>query len=177
MKKLSNILAVLLYVFIPVVVFILITAKSPIIGNIRSFVVMSGSMEPKLPVASLIFTSKEKNYQKGEIIAFNKGDEVVTHRIVETSKVNGVDYFITRGDANNVNDENPTPVTQVIGKEFFIVPFIGRFIIFVRTVPGFLIFVILPGLIFIGYEVKGIGNEMQKDIEKKLKSRLKLKQK
>jgi hypothetical protein len=39
-------------------------------------------MEPKVPTGSIIYTLKEKIYNKGDIIAFVDNNVAVSHRIV-----------------------------------------------------------------------------------------------
>jgi len=173
MKKFSSIVFNLfLFLFLPLVAFMLITAKSPIIGNIRSFVVLSGSMEPALPVGSVVFAQKTSTYGTGDVITFDRGDETVTHRIVSQKQVNGATYFATKGDANNAADQAEVPSERIIGKELFAVPFIGRLVLFMKTLPGFLLFVIVPGVLFVGFEFATIKRELEKEIEKKVLRKL-----
>ena len=82
------------------------------------FVVVTASMEPELPVGSLIIT-KEKDpasIQAGEVITFRSTadpEATVTHRVVENRQAEG--QLITRGDANDMRDMHPVAYGDVIG--------------------------------------------------------------
>ncbi len=125
-------------------------------------------MEPTIPVGSVVFTQKFSSYQMNDVIAFKKGAITVTHRIVDTENKNGEILYRTKGDANNTADTDFISTNDILGKAFYSVPYIGRSVFFLKTIPGFLIFVILPALIYIIFEIINIKNELTKEIEKKL---------
>lgn len=168
-KYVSISLKALLYLFLLFTVFTLITSKTPIIAGIRSFVVQTGSMQPTMPVGSIVYVQKKPTYNISDVIAFNnKADQTVTHRIVEVvNKPEGVFYKV-KGDANNTADSDLVKAKSVIGRAVFTVPLLGRLVQFLRTLPGFLGLIILPAVIFIGFEVWNIKKEMEKEIEKKV---------
>lgn len=194
MKILKNIsqiiLTILTFVLIPMVVFTLVTSNSSLLGGFRSFVVLSGSMQPLIPVGSIIYTLKNKDYQRGDIISFEKGKQVVTHRIVEVQDEQGkvvsplvspVGYkkpssifYKTQGDANKASDQQLIPQNQVIGQAFLLFPFVGRLVMFLKTILGFLLLLVLPTFIFIGFELWGIKKEVEKNMERKFLERMRL---
>lgn len=163
-KALKIILAAFIFLVIPAVVFLLITSHSGILGGIRSYDVMSGSMEPVLHVGSMVFTRPAISYQVGDIITFKRGNITVTHRINETKN----SEFITKGDANNSPDPQSVSLSQIIGRNFLVVPNIGKLTNFVKTVPGFILFIGIPVLIYIIFEINVIKNEFKKEIRKKV---------
>jgi signal peptidase len=72
--------------------------------------VKSGSMEPTLPVHSLILVHavRPKDVRVGDIITFDPPGPTprVTHRVVERERVGGSQwYFRTKGDANPTPDD------------------------------------------------------------------------
>ena len=67
----------------------------------RIFKIVTGSMEPKLHVNDVLLIKEEDNYAIGDIVTYRYGDEYVTHRVIF---VEG-DQIVTKGDANNTNDE------------------------------------------------------------------------
>jgi len=89
------------------------------------FVVKSGSMEPAIPVGSIILVNAVSagSISEGDIIVFfsTNRQETVTHRVVEISDRGGELVFTTRGDANNVND-SPLTYRRIIGRVFFTIP-------------------------------------------------------
>ena len=170
------------------VVLTLITSKTDVLGGIRSFVVLTGSMEPVLPVGSIVFTQKNPGYQgdavvspikddqarygAGDVIAFDQGGRTVTHRIVGTEDTKDQVNYRTRGDANNTNDGDLVTQQKVIGKQFFSVPYVGKFVVFLKTIPGFVVLIVIPGVLYIGFELWHIKKEIEKQTEKKVLSRM-----
>ncbi len=160
---------VFLYVFLLFSVFTLISSKTPIIAGVRSFVVLTGSMQPTLPVGSIIYVKQAADYKVNDIVAFsNKTGQTVTHRVIEVvNKPEGVFYKV-KGDANNTADSDLVEAKTLIGKAFFVVPFLFKLVQVLRTLPGFLGLVIFPAVVFIGFEVWNIKKEMEKEIEKRV---------
>ncbi|SDB31127.1 signal peptidase I [Ruminococcaceae bacterium FB2012] len=88
-------------------------------GN-RILQVVTGSMEPSIHVDDYIVVKSvdTAELKEGDIISFYTEDEeikgeIVTHRI---AAVNGDGTFVTRGDANPVDDSLTVRPEQVIGK-------------------------------------------------------------
>ncbi len=79
------------------------------------FQILTGSMENEIKIDDVVIVKLGKSYKKGDIISYNSGDAIVTHRVVEIND----DEIITKGDANNANDE-PIKKKDVIGKVVFI---------------------------------------------------------
>jgi len=129
--------------------------------------VVSGSMEPTLPVGSLIVvqgyvdpsTIYAAPYPNGDIIVFwhwdsRLGLEPLVHRAVGNVTVNGKSYLVTLGDANHgVIDAHYNTTTHerldglpreyVIGKVVASAPYIGQVILFMQTPSGKIIIVVL----------------------------------
>jgi signal peptidase I len=162
---LKNELAIIIFAIVPIVLFILITSRSPIIFGIRSFVVQTGSMEPKIHVASIVFTKPLLAYQTGDIITFNRGNITFTHRIAGIKN----NQYQTKGDANNITDPQTVSKSKIIGKDFIIIPYIGRISEFLKTIPGYLIFIVLPILLFIAFELLRIKKEIEKQVEARIR--------
>lgn len=151
--------------------FLLLTSKTDKISGIQSFVVLTGSMQPAIPQGSVTFTKHQISYKKGNVISFKLGNIIVTHRIVNVNKDNS---FVTKGDANNASDSGPVLKNNILGKEIVFIPYLGLFLLFLKTIPGFIVFVIVPALIFIGAELMTIKKELEKEIEKKLLGKISL---
>ncbi len=101
------------------------------------------------------------NYQERDVITFKTENErIVTHRIVGIKKEGGEKIFITKGDANRSEDEGKTTYKDILGKVVFVVPKLGYFVAFSKTLPGIFVLIILPGgLIAISELLKMIKNE------------------
>ena len=87
--------------------------------------VVSGSMEPEIPVGSILYVeaTPPEEIEPGDVIAFMKDGSVVTHRVEEIRYVEG--EFITKGDANIEEDMIPVEYQSLIGKSVFHVPMLG----------------------------------------------------
>lgn len=90
--------------------------------------VTSGSMEPELPVGSVVYVEhvKPESVQPGNIIAFYVDATVVTHRVVENRFVEG--EFVTKGDANESTDFRNTRYRDFIGVVKYHFPFLGNYL-------------------------------------------------
>lgn len=104
-------------------------------------VVVTGSMEPAIMAGDLIVIHEQADYRDGDIVLFEANSHI-THRIVETTQTG----FITKGDANNVNDDEITK-DQIVGKVVFTIPKIGYVAEFLATPFGMLVLVL--GLLLI----------------------------
>ncbi len=138
-------ITITLYIFLIVVIFVLITSKTHIVG-IRSYVVLTGSMEPAIPAGSMIAVQKQSTYNTGDIITFTSSSVEVTHRIISTKKSNNIATYQTKGDANQTSDQSLVYRDTISGKVIFYVPYMGKAVVFLKTLPGLVFFIILPGI-------------------------------
>ena len=81
--------------------------------------VSSNSMVPKFKKGDFIVIKKQEKYNVGDIITFEVIEEnskyYITHRIVEKNE----NEFITKGDANNKNDNYKVYENAIKGKVIF----------------------------------------------------------
>ena len=76
-------------------------------------VVISGSMEPAVPVGSIVYTNRW--IKQENIIAYGlSGGVSVLHRVVETDKNSRI--WRTKGDANEVSDPGAVSYEQYLEK-------------------------------------------------------------
>lgn len=122
-----------------ILVVICIPLTIPRMMGYEIYSVISGSMEPALPVGSLVYIGREepKNIEKDEVIAFygaKDSNAIITHRVVENRVVMG--EFITKGDANKTNDMNAVPYGNFIGKVEFSLPVRGYVAQLITSIEG-----------------------------------------
>ena len=100
------------------------------------FNVVSGSMEPTIPVGSIIYVKEidPVEIESGDIIAFQSGDSVIMHRVTQNKVVEGT--FTTKGDANNGEDMNDVPYDNLIGIVVKHVPILGQLLILFGSTFG-----------------------------------------
>lgn len=134
--------------------------RPPSVLGITPMVVLSGSMsgdaEDHIEVGDLIFVGKTEaeELEVGDVIAFMEGKVVVTHRIIEVQTgENGEPEFITKGDANNAQDQRPVTANNLVGIYKARIPKVGDFALFLQTPMGMVLFIGLPLLAFIVYDI------------------------
>ncbi len=147
------------------------TYLAPHIGW-RVDAVVSGSMEPRLKVGSLVVVRpvEPETVAVGDIISFRLpelDETMVTHRVTGI-KHNSPLYFETKGDANENPDPFTVPVRDLAGKVCLHVPFLGYFTEFLKTTYGFTLAVVVPGLVFITLYVINICQEITRNRRKRL---------
>ncbi|VEU83333.1 signal peptidase I [Acholeplasma hippikon] len=141
-------------IFITILVFFLASTFLLQIVGVRTRVVLSDSMYPKIRINNLVYINEKYNVDKlnvGDVIAFEQGSKEVLHRIVE---ING-DLIVTKGDNNNVNDQ-PIMKSNVKGKLVFNIPF-GGFLV------NIYLWMVLIGLYGIFHLIKKIRKEFGKE--------------
>lgn len=134
-----------------------VTGRPPTILGHQAFIVTSGSMEPTFHTGSLVFARPipSSEIKAGDIITYQGQGEsksLITHRVtaVETTEA-GIE-FITKGDANEVNDPMPVSAMKVVGRINLAIPYIGYFFSFSQSGEGrrILILIVAAGLFVVG---------------------------
>ena len=101
--------------------------------------VLSGSMEPAIPVGSLLYVQggAPEDVKEDDIIAFYGAHEdsgIITHRVVKNNVVSGT--FFTKGDANEKEDPKPVQYDDYIGRVELTVPYVGKVLTIMTSVTG-----------------------------------------
>lgn len=135
MKKIANVLSTLLIVLLIIAIAAILTAK--LIFGIEMKAVLTPSMEPELPVGSLLVISpaEYEDIKIGDDITFvrDKNLTLVTHRVIQ--KDDSTKKITTQGIANNSPD-SPTSYDNVVGKVKFHIPLVGYFVIWTADLKG-----------------------------------------
>ena len=102
--------------------------------------VLTGSMSGTIEIGDGIVVKLTSDIKEEDIIVYEKEEKLITHRLIEMEK----DNLITKGDANNVQDD---PITRdvVVGKVVFVIPNIHfwKKVIFAILIVLICIFVII----------------------------------
>lgn len=144
----------------------------PDIFGVAPLAVASGSMsgdaddcfdEGALIFVDLLESEEKQSLQEGQIVTYYTGEVFVTHRIisVERAEDGRITGFITKGDANNT-DDGVVPVGNVVGLCTGSVAGLGDFALFMQTPMGILVFVGIPVVIFIAFDVIRITLERRR---------------
>ncbi|MGB9960139.1 MAG: signal peptidase I [Candidatus Bathyarchaeales archaeon] len=161
-KKLAKI-ALLALIATFLIIFLVFYRPVALLGDTRYEPVYTGSMEPAIPVGSIVVIKPAvpETLTVGDIICFKieaESPTTVTHRIIDVTN----EGFKTKGDAN----EDPDPWTvkkqDVVGKVIAVIPYIGYLGYFIRTPIGFILLIIIPATILILIEIKNIIKEIKK---------------
>lgn len=118
--------AILYIILIPIIIFnftLIIKSfinpdKTPDFFGYKSFVIVSGSMEPTIKKGDAIFVKQvpEEEIKNNDIISFTIGNTNVTHRIIEITEEKGIKKYTTKGDNNNTEDKEKITYQQIEGK-------------------------------------------------------------
>ncbi len=113
-------------------------------------VVVSGSMRPSLDVGDLTIVKSVSlsNIHIGDVIQYYTQDGLtIIHRVTNMGREGGLQYFITKGDANNLADA-PVYSMQVRGKVVLSIPKVGWTVIYLKSFVNILYDLILTNLRF-----------------------------
>jgi signal peptidase I len=126
--------------------------------------VMSGSMEPAIPVGGMVILGPVSASQihAGDIIAYDNGQVEVCHRVITVLEGQPASY-ITKGDANRSPDGTQVTPGMVTGKLIVAIPLAGYITYFIKTPPGLFLTVLLPILFLIGSEFKKLIIDEKED--------------
>lgn len=92
--------------------------KTPSFFGIKTYTIISGSMQPELNIGDVIIVKETNDLELniGDIISYRSGQSIVTHRIHKINYKNGRKYYITKGDYNNVEDSITITIDSIEGK-------------------------------------------------------------
>lgn len=144
----------------------------PRFAGVQTYVVVSGSMEPSIPVGSLVYArhAEPETLVPGDVIVFysteassmqggaaSNGAIPVTHRVVENHTESS--EIITKGDANTNNDLSPVAYINVVGKVSAHVPWLGHLAAPLATRMGKIAVVMM---ILAGFLLTEAGNRIKR---------------
>ena len=124
----------------------------------KAFIVLSDSMSKTDFDAGDLVLVKEvdpSTLKEGDIIAYTSQNtsnygETVTHKIRKlTTDASGELGFITYGTTTDTDDETVVTYPYVLGKYKTSIPKVGRFFMFLKTTPGYIVCILIPFLLLI----------------------------
>ena len=122
-KKILNI-AIYIIIFVIIILLLYSIIQKNVTGekytNLFGYTILevvTGSMSGTLEIGDGIMVQLTSDIKEEDIIVYKKEENLITHRLIEMEE----DKLITKGDANNVQDE---PITKdcVIGKVIYAIP-------------------------------------------------------
>ncbi|MCR5123409.1 MAG: signal peptidase I [Ruminococcus sp.] len=164
-KVIANVLSwVVLILALLITIIVFSSERNNGVANLFGYIpltVESDSMLPTFEKGDLIFCREVddlNSLKEGDVITFwtiIDGKRVKnTHRIIGINQAENSRSFVTRGDANPLDDDMPAYAGDVIGKwtEFKLEGF-GTAMSFLRTKTGFFVCIIIPMAIFFLFEL------------------------
>ena len=153
-NKIKKVLTVIVYILlIPLLIYnlslifqaVLKPNETPSFLGIKTYVIVSGSMQPELDIGDIVVVKdiEENELQEGDIISFREGQSVVTHRIIEIENKDNQKQIKTKGDNNNSVDNNIVHVDAIEGKVITSIPLIGNLAIMLQGKITIIIIVII----------------------------------
>lgn len=100
--------------------------KTPSIFGKKVFVIISGSMIPKIEIGDVVIINDTSDVKEGDIIAFRRDSKVIVHRIIKEMNVNGNTMYQTKGDNNDAADIELVESNDVEGVYVGKISYIGK---------------------------------------------------
>ena len=162
LSRVMTVLTVASFLFGLVIFISVLRANQGEVPSVLGYSVLrlqTGSMEPEYRTGSIIITKKVdvNDLEKGDVISFYStsldiSDRVNTHRIVDIIyDQSGRREFVTKGDANELQDENPVLSSRVIGKVIFDLGVVSGSVLGMLQNPKVIFFLIIVPLIIITF--------------------------
>ena len=121
---------------------------------------MTGEEEDSFGEGALIFVKilseeEKESLEAGDVITFRDGETYVTHRILSVSldEAGTVAGYVTKGDFNDFVDPGLLLPESVVGECVGHVEGLGGFAMFLQTPAGVLVFVGIPVVAFIAFDL------------------------
>ena len=125
----------------------------PFVLPYRVYTVLSGSMEPTIPIGAQVVVLKVNaaDIRVGDIITFDRPSNpgvLVTHRVIQVEPDGrGGTQWITKGDHNSIPDSWRIPATGFGYRYAFAVPFVGYLFAMLQSPLGRICFILAPALL------------------------------
>ena len=143
MRRMKKISVTVIYILLGFLCTVLILLAAPRFIGLESYTVVSGSMEPEIPVGSAVYVKKRafEEISEGDVITFltEHGNMRVTHRVTEVDEKKKT--FATKGDANESNDPGIVGQSDVEGKVVMWIPKIGYAAAALRSPAGIMLLI------------------------------------
>ena len=149
MAKLKKILKIIFWVVLIIIAIyslVIIVQKifwkdrTPSFFGYKNFIVLTGSMEPKINIGDIVIIKETNDIKVNDIVSFKIDNSIITHRVTDIRHDDENNLtFITKGDANNGYDNEILTLDDLEGKYLFKIPKLGSLILFLQKPQGLLI--------------------------------------
>lgn len=138
------------------------------------FRVVTGSMEPTVPIGSLLLSRKTDidEIEVGDIICYRSEDDatngwVITHRVVRVFTKDGETCLETKGDANTSSDDGFVTRDNLIGRVTWYSErgsFAAKAVSALTSKAGLMTLILLPCLLFAGVAMSRAVKSLRREI-------------
>ena len=135
LRKICSFLSTIIMVVLLALAAVLVV---PVLMGYTELAVLTGSMQPTIPVGSLIYVKEVEPsaLQVGDVVTYQlEGDTMVTHRVISNDPSRSV--VVTQGDANQ-DPDGEIAYDRIVGKMDFHIPYLGYISMNIRTKTGIL---------------------------------------
>lgn len=139
LKLISHVINTIAFLLIAVSLFMLLAVVLTPAGEVPRVMgfsllrVLTDSMEPEIPAQSMLLVKEvdPQTLEIGDVITFFSSAPTLsgvlnTHRIVRIETPHSNLQFVTKGDANESEDPQLVPASQVVGKVLCVSPAFGK---------------------------------------------------
>ena len=116
---------------------------------------MSGDHAGHIEVGdlTLVWQSAPAEPEVGDIITDLDKNTTVPHRIIAIDDTDTGRQFTTQDDTNDAADTDAVTAAQLVGVYQRLIPKLSDFVLFLQEPVGMLLFIGMPVLAFIGYDL------------------------
>lgn len=181
-KIFSKVLSVLLALLVALCCIVMVKnamGVEPTVFGCRFFYIVTGSMEPTIPVGAAVLVHKntDGNYEIGDVITFQSTNSQIagqpnTHRIIDKTDMDGKYWYATKGDANNSPDAEPVSQDSVYGKVIWStgkMTWVGTFLGMLTTPMGFFSCIMIPIMVIAGIMIKDFTKAYKQAVDEEAK--------
>ena len=156
MRVIAKFYEVFLFTILAMMIAVVGAVEIPKLLGYSPYVVLSGSMEPKVPTGAIAYTNtSDHNVAVGDIVSYTvqgvdqyEEDIMVLHRIVGQREDGS---WITKGDANDTEDGVIVKPEMIVGKYAFNIPMLGFVMAKVSKKVQILVFFWTIGLVILSF--------------------------
>ena len=161
------IVPILIYNITIIIKYIQNPRETPDFLGFKTYEIVSRSMEDTINKNDIIVVKKvDKNeINENDIISFDNGNEIITHRIVDIENINGQTLYTTKGDNNRFEDDEKISFEQIEGKYVFKLSKLGYLMNFLKNKYFLIILFII--LIFCFIHITNVKKRIKNREEKR----------
>lgn len=150
-KKFKFVVDIILVIIIYNIILVSISCINKIeeinIFGYTGYRIITESMKPNINSGDVVLVKTingdKEEIKKGDVITFRKNLEVITHRVIDIEENNGENVYVTKGDNNNLEDQERVEKSELLGKVVVVIPYLGNIIGILENKIIFLILVLI----------------------------------